>query len=123
MILADTSVWIDHLREGDEELSALLVAGLIACHPLVVAEIALGSLQARERVLSLLDGLPRLPEAEVDEIRAMIEGRRLFSRGIGFVDAALIASCLIRPGTRLWTRDRRLNAVAAEIGLSFVSPA
>ena len=118
MILADTSVWIDHLRSGDEALGRLLERGEVVGHPFVVAEVALGSLRARDEVLGLLDGLASLPVAEVREVRALIEARRLFGRGVGFVDASLIASCLIVPGTTLWTRDRRLAAAAAELGIA-----
>jgi predicted nucleic acid-binding protein len=82
----------------------------------VIAEIALGSLSDRG-VLGLLDGLPSLPVAEADEVRALIEMRRLFGRGIGYVDAALVASCLLVPGTGIRTRDRRLEAVAVELGV------
>ncbi len=117
MILADTSVWVDHLRSGDEGLARLLERGEVVTHLFVVAEIALGTLRARSHVLELLDGLAALPVAEPHEARALIEGRRLFGRGIGFVDAALVASCLIVPGTILWTRDRRLGAAVTEIGI------
>ncbi len=117
MILADTSVWVDHLRAGDAALTQRLLANEIACHPFVVAEVALGSLGTREKVLALLDGLATLPVAEPDEVRRMIEARRLHGRGIGYVDVALLAACLLRPGTRLWTRDRRLLAAAEQIGI------
>lgn len=119
MILADTSVWVDHLRAGDAELERRLSANEILCHPLVVAELALGSLKDRGLVLGLLDGLAQAPVAGTGEIRRMTEARRLYSRGIGFVDAALLAACLLEPGTRLWTRDRRLAAAAADLGLAF----
>ena len=116
MILADTSIWIDHLRKGDAKLAGQLSAGAIVCHGLVVAEIALGSLTVE--VLGLLDRLPGLPGADVSEVRVLIEARRLFSRGIGYVDASLLAACLLYPGTTLWTRDRRLAALADEIGIA-----
>ena len=123
MILADTSVWIDHLRNGDAELVRLLGAGRIACHELVISELALGSLRDRGQVLGLLDGLPRLPVAEAGELRGrMIETRRLWARGVGHVDCALLAACLLSPGTVLWTRDRRLREVAAEAGIARVAP-
>lgn len=112
MILADTSIWIDHLRHGDAKLQGLLEEGKIVMHPLVRAEIALGSLKNRQNVLSLLDGLPHIGEASTAEVNLLIEERMLFSRGIGYVDAALLASCLLEPGTSLWTRDRALNSVA-----------
>lgn len=122
MILADTSVWVDHLRANDEGLSALLETGGVVCHPFVVAEIALGSLRDRATVLGLLDGLPAPPVATPGEVRALIEARRLHGRGIGFVDASLLASCLLVPGTGLWTRDRRLGAAAASLGLGTADP-
>ncbi|WP_226583394.1 type II toxin-antitoxin system VapC family toxin [Acuticoccus sediminis] len=121
MILADTSVWVDHLRFGDTELERRLLSNEIVCHPFIVAEIALGSLKNRSTVLSLLDGLAHSPTVETNEVRYLTETRGLYSRGIGFVDAALLASCLLDPGTRLWTRDRRLNAVAKELDLAFRS--
>lgn len=119
MILADTSVWVDHLRSRDARLAELLHAGRIVGHPLVVAEIALGSLRDRSRVLGLLDSLPSLPLAEPDEVRTLIDRRRLFGRSVGFVDVSLLGSCLLAPGTVFWTRDRRLDAVASEIGVAF----
>lgn len=117
MILADTSIWIDHLRKGDQELADRLSAGAIVCHPYVIAEIALGSLRDRTGVLALLDRLPGLPVAEAHEVRALIDARRLFSRGIGYVDVSLVASCLLEPGSTLWTRDLRLAAIASELGI------
>ena len=118
MILADTSIWIDHLRRGDAGLAARLSEGAVLCHPLVIAEIALGTIKDRRTVLGLLGGLPGLPVAAPGEVRALIEARRLFGRGIGYVDAALIASCLLVPGTALWTRDRRLRATAGDLGIA-----
>ena len=119
MILADTSVWVDHLRASDAELERRLLASEIVCHPFVVAEIALGSLKDRAVVLGLLDGLQRTPVAQTNEVRQMVEARQIYARGIGFVDAALLATCLLAPGTRLWTRDKRLNAVATDLDLAF----
>lgn len=118
MILADTSIWVDHLRAGDAELAGLLQAGRVVGHPLVTAEIALGSLRNRGSVLALLDGLAQAPLASTDEVRLLIEAARLHGRGIGYVDAALVAACRLAPGLRLWTRDRRLAAVAGELGLA-----
>lgn len=106
------------MRKGDIGLQDHLYAGRILGHPLVIAEIALGSLRARTEILALLDQLPVPPVADIDEVRAMIEARSLFSRGIGYVDASLIASCLLSPGTRLWTRDRRLCAIGRELAVA-----
>lgn len=119
MILTDTSVWVDHLRAGDPALAALLDEGRVLAHPWVTAEIALGSLRDRATVLSLLDGLPQAPTATVEELRHLIEQRMLFSRGVGLVDVGLLAACLLVPDCRLWTRDRRLAAIAGELAVSF----
>jgi predicted nucleic acid-binding protein len=102
---------------GERRLA--LRIGHEAVEPWRFSPLALGSLRDRSGVLALLDGLPSLPVAEPDEVRTLIERRRLFGRGIGFVDAALLAGCLLARGTALWTLDRRLDAVARDAGLSF----
>lgn len=86
--------------------------GQIAIHPLIIAELALGNLRDRKRMLALLDLLPKVRTAQLGEVRAMIEARRLYGLGIGATDAHLIASVLISPSTLLWTRDKQLRKVA-----------
>ncbi|MGP0098461.1 MAG: type II toxin-antitoxin system VapC family toxin [Terriglobales bacterium] len=117
MILADTSVWIDHLRLGNDELRKQLDRGQIAIHPCILAELALGSLKERSRTLALLDLLPQVRVAQLSEIRILIEARRLYDQGIGLTDAHLIASVLIHPPTLLWTRDKQLRKVAEALGI------
>lgn len=118
MILADTSIWIDYLRGGNAEMEKRLGAGQIAMHPFIVGEIALGSLRRREKLLEELDALQQVTMAESSEVRHMIEARELYSRGIGLVDAHLIASCLMTPGTLLWTRDATLVKTARSVGVA-----
>lgn len=91
--------------------------GQIVIHPFVVAELALGSLQDRTRTLALLDLLPQVQVAQLSEVRLTIEARRLYSLGIGLIDAHLIASVLINPPTLLWTRDQRLRKAAKGLGI------
>lgn len=117
MILADTSVWIDHLRSGIREMRELLHHGQVVIHPLITAELALGSLRDRGTTLTLLDLLPQARAAQLDEVRSLIEARRLYGLGIGIVDAHLIASVLISPPTLLWTRDKPLRNVAEHLGI------
>ena len=117
MILADTSVWIDHFRAGNPELRSHLEQGLIAIHPLVVGDLALGLLKNRSRTLALLDQLPQLRGAQQDEVRSMIEVRRLYGLGIGLIDAHLIASVFLNPPTLLWTKDKHLRGVAERLGI------
>ncbi|HKM86539.1 MAG TPA: type II toxin-antitoxin system VapC family toxin [Terriglobales bacterium] len=117
MILADTSIWIDHLRSGSKELRKHLNEGQIVIHPSIIAELALGSLQERIKTLALLDLLPQVRVAQLSEVRRMIEARRLYSLGIGLTDAQLIASVFINPSTLLWTRDKRLRKAAEGLGI------
>lgn len=117
MILADTSIWVDYFRKGDFRLAHHLEAGNIAMHPYVFIELMLGHLPNREENLTNLELLPMTRVANEEEVRRMIAAHSLFRRGIGFVDAHLVASALISPETLLWSRDRRLREVAGELGV------
>lgn len=118
MILADTSVWIDHLRGSEARLAPLLEAGRILIHPAVLGEVALGSLRQRVVILAALADLPRATVASDSEVLAMIEQRALHGRGIGWVDAHLLAAVALTPGSRLLTRDRRLHTAADSLGIA-----
>jgi predicted nucleic acid-binding protein len=111
VILADTSVWIDHFRRGNPTLRAHLTKGRIVCHPFIVGELALGNLRNRSEILTHLNRLPQLSVAAHDEVLALAERRRLFGAGIGWVDAHLLAAVLIA-GAKLWALDSRLARVA-----------
>ena len=115
MILADTSIWIDHFRLANEALRDQLLRQRIIMHPLVVGELACGSLPQRGKTLALLDHLPKLRIALTDEVRRMIEVRSLHNCGIGWIDAQLLAAVLINPATQLWTKDKRLRQTAKNL--------
>lgn len=117
MILADTSIWVDHLRRGDETLARLLEAVQITIHPFIIGEIALGHLRQRQSILESLEALPAVPVAMDDEVRRFIDAEALFGRGIGYVDVHLLASVRLSGDARLWTRDQRLAGVAQDLGL------
>lgn len=118
MILIDTSVWVDHFRISDERLVSLLEAGEVLGHPFVAGEIALGNLQQRDHILRFLRRLPQAASASHTEVMHIIDREALFGRGIGYVDAHLLAAARLTPGSTLWTRDQPLYAVAAELGLA-----
>jgi predicted nucleic acid-binding protein len=126
LILADTSIWIDHLRSGNrsinKEMRKHLNEGQIVIHPSIIAELALGSLQDRAKTLALLDLLPQVRVAQLSEVRRMIEARRLYSLGIGLTEAHLIASVFINSSTLLWTRDKRLRKAAESLGIQASLP-
>jgi predicted nucleic acid-binding protein len=117
LILADTSIWIDHFRSGNKDLQMALNSGQIVIHPWIVAELALGSLRDRAKTLTTLDLLPQVRVARTSELRLAIEARRLYNLGIGLTDAHLIASVFLDPPTLLWTKDKQLRKVAESFAI------
>jgi predicted nucleic acid-binding protein len=103
VILVDTSVWIDHLRSGDEQLTALLNSNQVMGHPFVLGELACGNLQNRAEFLVLMADLPQAVTASDTEVLFFIEQHQLMGRGTG--------------AARLWTRDQRLATLAGELGI------
>ena len=119
MILVDTSVWVDHLRIGDPQLTTLLQEAQVLAHPWVIGELALGQLSGRSEVLPLLSNLPQANVATEAEVMTLVETQRLFGLGIGYVDAHLLAATLLTTDAGLWTRDKRLAAAAADLRISY----
>ena len=118
MILVDTSIWVEHLRSTSAILSALLDNGRILGHPFVLGELALGNLRQRDDILRGLRRLPQATSASHLEVLRFIDREALYGRGIGYVDAHLLAAARLTAGSKLWTRDRRLQAVAGQLGLA-----
>ncbi|NNN16378.1 MAG: type II toxin-antitoxin system VapC family toxin [Acidimicrobiaceae bacterium] len=119
MILLDTSVWVDHLRNGDPLVANLLETNQVLGHPLVVGEIALGRLVNRSEILALLANLAPAAIATHEETMFLIESHELWGRGIGLIDTQLLAATFLTPDTTLWTRDKRLHAVAIDLGCGY----
>jgi predicted nucleic acid-binding protein len=118
LILADTSVWIDHLRQGDAILADMLEHGRVLSHPFVIGELAIGSLRQREVILHALRGLPRAVVAQDGEVLDFIERETLFGSGLGYIDIHLLASVRLTPGALLFTRDKRLHKAAARMSVA-----
>ena len=116
MVLADTSVWVEHLRRGEARLAALLGAGDVLCHPFVIGELACGHLIRRPEILGLLSALPSVEQATHDEVLSFIEQQRLQGKGLGLIDVHLLASCTLAR-KRLWTLDVRLARAASQLGV------
>jgi predicted nucleic acid-binding protein len=119
LILVDTSVWVDHLRTSDTALATLLEAAAVLAHPFVIGELALGNLRQREIVLNALSDLPRASVATDAEVLHFIDRHALSGRGIGYVDAHLLAAVRLTDAAELWTKDKRLRGIAAQLGLAF----
>jgi len=119
VILVDTSVWARHIGRKVDTLSALLEGGEVSLHPFIVGEIALGNLRRREAVLADLRLLHQTAVATHEEVMDVVERHKLFGRGIGYVDAHLLAAALLAEDTQLWTIDKKLAAAAAELGIAY----
>ena len=115
MILVDTSVWIEHFRAGNA-LGEVLSGGLVLTHPFVVGELACGNLRNRVRILADMDALPLAVSATDEEVRRLVEDRKLWGRGIGWIDAHLLASAALT-NCGLWTLDRPLERAAPTAGV------
>ena len=114
MVLVDTSVWINHLRNGDIQLEELLLNGEVVCHPFVIGELACGNIKNRYEILTLLQSLPETPTIDLGEYLYFIEQNHLSGIGIGFVDVHLLASAKLS-GIPLWTNDKRLKETALKL--------
>ncbi|MGH3541091.1 MAG: type II toxin-antitoxin system VapC family toxin [Mycobacterium sp.] len=121
MILVDTSVWVDHLHRTDRRLVEFLEEDEVWQHPHVIEELALGSVRGRTEFLALLSSLRSFPVLTHAELMILVEAKRLWGRGLSAVDAHLIGSVALTPGAVLWTRDKRLAAVASELNVSSVT--
>ena len=119
MILVDTSIWVDHLRKGNTGLSNLLTGSSVLAHPHVIGELACGNLSNRKQVLKLLGELPACVVAADHEVLYFIEQNKLMGRGIGYVDAHLLAAASLSGPAALWTGDRKLQSVANGLGLGW----
>jgi len=117
MILVDTSVWINHLRQPDAKLQQALIERRVLMHPFVLGEIACGGLHRRSIILSELSKLPSAVSAESYEVLSLIEQHRLFGRGIGWIDAHLLTSALLTH-CRLWSDDIRLHDAAVRFKIA-----
>ena len=119
MILVDTSIWVELFRTGrfKAELATFIANDQLCTHPFILAELACGSLPDRQQTLLELEKFSALPTISTADVRYMIETRGLFSKGIGFVDAQLIASCITANGTQIWTIDAALGRIAQSLGL------
>jgi predicted nucleic acid-binding protein len=118
MILVDTSVWVAHFREGVPLLEDLLMRQRALMHSSVIGELACGTLPRRPQLLGWLRRIPAATVARDQEVFTLIEERHLWGKGIGWVDAHLLASALITE-SELWTRDQPLHAAAVKLGLAF----
>jgi predicted nucleic acid-binding protein len=118
LVLVDTSVWVSHLRKGNEEIKALLNNGDVMCHPFIVGELACGNIKNRTEILSLLQSLPMAIQVENEELLHFIETHSLMGKGLGYVDVQLSASALLS-GVPIWTLDKSLAKISERLNISY----
>jgi predicted nucleic acid-binding protein len=118
MVLVDTSVWVSHLRDGNEDLQKLLHEGEVVCHPFIIGELACGNLKNRDEILTYLQSLPMTILAEDEEVLKFIEDNQLMGKGLGYIDVHLIASAQLT-SVVLWTLDKTLNKFTEKLGINY----
>jgi predicted nucleic acid-binding protein len=118
MVLVDTSVWVEHLREGTIGLEELLDDGQVICHPFIIGELACGNLKNRSEVLSLLQALPMAIRVEHEEVMQFIENNNLMGKGLGYIDMHLLAAAILTK-VPLWTHDRKLKEISSKLNLEY----
>jgi predicted nucleic acid-binding protein len=116
MIVIDTSIWIDNQRNPVHHLEELITTNLVRIHPLVIGELACGFLSNRALFLRLLGNLPQSPRATDPEVLFFIEQHKLYGKGMGYIDAHLLASATLGRD-KIWTRDKRLAQIASSLNL------
>lgn len=119
MILVDTSVWIDHLHRAEARLVELLEADLVVTHEGVIAELALGSIRDRPRLLASMSHLSRSPSLRHHELLEFVEREQLWGHGLSVIDVQLLGSARLSRAS-LWTRDKRLLEVARRLRIGTV---
>ena len=121
IVLVDTSVWIRFLSNQAPyatDLDALLGRDEVSGHELIYGELLIGDRGGRKRLLADYEQMHQARTVRHDEVVAFVRGRRLHGRGIGWIDAHLLASALIGH-LKLWTADPRLSVIAHEFGVGY----
>jgi predicted nucleic acid-binding protein len=114
VVLVDTSVWVSHFRQINDDLVELLNEGEVACHPFIIGELACGNLKNRTRIIALLEALPTALLVDHEELLSFIETRKVMGKGLGYIDVHLLAAALLT-GVSFWTLDKKLYKVAGDL--------
>ena len=121
MVLVDTSVWIRYLANRSPfavELDSLLDREEPAGHDLIYGELLIGDPGGRGHMLESYALMRRISDVPHEEVVEFVRVKKLHGRGIGWIDAHLLASCLVA-AVPLWTADDRLGTLANELGIGY----
>ncbi|SPE34085.1 Ribonuclease VapC32 (modular protein) [Candidatus Sulfopaludibacter sp. SbA3] len=121
MVLVDTSVWIRSLAGRapyTAELDSLLGRDEVAGHELVYGELLIGDRGGRGRLLAAYERIHQAASIPHRDVVAFARARRLYGRGLGWIDVHLLASAVVER-LHLWTADSRFATVARELRVSY----
>ncbi len=118
MVLADTSIWVSHLRDKNPPHKSLLMKGLVVCHPSIIGDLACGNLKNRDEILSLLEALPAATPATHDEVLHFIDTNQLMGIDLNYSDVHLLASALLSTAL-IWTKDKNLQEAADQLRIAY----
>jgi predicted nucleic acid-binding protein len=118
VILADSSVWIDHFRKPKDLLPQLIGRGELFIHPYVICELALGSVPDRSTLIAYLQSLPKVDLSDPHVLLEFVQSLELHGKGVGMIDATLLKNC-VDGEALLWTTDKRLFAQAERLGVAY----
>ena len=121
IVLVDTSVWIRFLSNRAPYaagLDSLLSRDEVSAHDFVYGELLIGDKGGRRQLLTDYEQMHRAPVVPHSDVVAFVRDRRLHGRGIGWIDAHLLASALVGR-LQLWTTDPRLTPLAKELGVAY----
>ena len=117
MILVDTSIWINHFNKSNAGLIGLLNSAKVCIHPFIIGDLSCGNISNRSEILSLLKSLPIIETALDDEVFTLIENKKLYGIGLGFIDVHLLTSALIHD-VKIWTTDKSLQKASINLGIN-----
>ena len=121
MVLVDTSIWIRALSKREPyvtHVDRLLGRDNVAGHEFIYGELLIGDYGDRGSFLAAYERIYQAPTVVHEEVLALVRGRNLHGRGVGWIDVHLLASAMTA-GLRLWTADSRFAAVVEEIGVAY----
>lgn len=123
MVLVDTSVWAKFYRNREpyaEGLARLIEVEEVAAHELIYGELLIGDPGGARNLLRTFQHIRFIDAVSHPLVVALVEDRKLHGRGIGWIDAHLLASALAGR-VSLWTADAALRDLAEELGVAYRS--
>lgn len=119
-IQVNSSVWIEFLDKPPKTVEVLLTNPAICCHPFIVGELVVGDLGKRHELIKILKTIRKLQTITDEKVVDFIREKKLYGRGIGYIDCHLLASIYEARNTYVWTSDKRFRAAATELEVAFL---